>query len=115
MFKAQLYNGGVETGAQCPCKAAPQAVAPTSGPTGKPVIVNGLQPILMGETMTPSIGNICVKPYSSCTNTRIVKATGAIVHINGKLCARVNDILNAGTSIRLTTATESQGKEVWFA
>ncbi len=105
-FPAQIYNGATTTGGQCPCKTPPTPID-CAASLSRNVTVNGLKPVLMGDSMSPEIGVTCTPNPSPCSSPRTVIATGAIVKINGKLVARAGDVLNAGTQIRLTNATQS--------
>tara|TARA_B100000131_G_scaffold26167_1_gene24980 strand:+ start:300 stop:641 length:342 start_codon:yes stop_codon:yes gene_type:complete len=105
-FPAQIYNGATTTGGGCPCKTPPTPIDCTQA-ASRNVRVNGLAPVLMGDSMSPEVGVTCTSPPSGCTSPRTVIATGAIVKINGKLVARSNDVLNPSTNIRLTMATTS--------
>ena len=105
-FKAQIYNGGNTTGGGCPCKTPPTPID-CAASAARNVTVNGLKPVLQGDSMSPEVGVTCTSPPSGCTSPRTVIATGVTVFINGKNVAKVMDVLNPSTGIKLTMASES--------
>ena len=103
MSAPTLYKGIVDTGASCPCAGSPFTMTPTV-PEVK-VLINGFQPIRNGDKMPNSPGMTCTSNPSPCSNDRTVIASGSPkVLINGKSLAKMGDILNAGTNIRVGAA-----------
>ena len=103
MSAPALYKGIPDTGASCPCTGPPVTMTPTI-PSLK-VLFNGVQPIRNGDQMPNTPGMTCTSNPSPCSNSRFVIATGSPkVLVNGKSLAKVGDILNAGTNIRVGAA-----------
>ena len=95
-----LYKGAVDTGASCPCTGSPMVMTPST-PSVK-VLFNGVQPIRDTDNMPNTPGMTCTSNPSPCSNTRNVTATGSPnILVNGKRLAKMADILNAGTNIRV--------------
>ena len=103
MSAPTLYKGIVDTGASCPCTGSPFTMTPTT-PELK-VLINGFQPIRDGDKMPNSPGMTCTSNPSPCSNDRTVIASGSPkVLINGKRLAKMGDVLNASTNIRVGAA-----------
>jgi len=103
MSAPTLYKGIVDTGASCPCAGSPFTMTPTVSEVK--VLINGFQPIRNGDKMPNSPGMTCTSNPSPCSNDRTVIASGSPkVLINGKSLAKMGDILNAGTNIRVGAA-----------
>ena len=103
MSAPTLYKGIVDTGASCPCTGSPFTMTPTV-PEMK-VLINGFQPIRDGDKMPNSPGMTCTSNPSPCSNDRTVTASGSPkVLINGKRLAKMGDVLNASTNIRVGAA-----------
>ena len=103
-FKAQIYNGGNDSGGGCPCVTPPSSINTAAQTTVK---VNGMTPVLQGHSMSPAAGKTCSSDPSPCTSPRTVIATSVKVRINGLAVARAGDKLNVSTGISLTPASQS--------
>jgi uncharacterized Zn-binding protein involved in type VI secretion len=106
MTPAQIYNGGVETGGVCPCTTPPTPID-CAASASRTVRVNNLAPVVMNDSMSPASGATCTSPPSGCVSTRMVIATSTKVFVQGQPVAKIGDILNGGTNIRLSGATQS--------
>ena len=103
MSAPTLYKGIVDTGASCPCTGAPFVMSPNS-PYLK-VKINGMQPIRDGDSMPVSPGMTCTSNPSPCSNNRTVIASGSPkVLVGGKRLAKMGDVLNPSTNIRVGAA-----------
>ena len=103
MSAPALYKGIVDSGASCPCTGSPFTMHPTT-PSVK-VLINGVQPIRDGDNMPPSPGMTCTNNPTPCSNNRTVIASGSPnILINGKRLAKVGDVLNSSTNIRVGPA-----------
>ena len=103
MSAPTLYKGIVDTGASCPCTGSPFVMSPSTPYTK--VKINGMQPIRDGDKMPNSPGMTCTNNPSPCSNDRTVIATGSPkVLIGGKRLAKMGDVLNATTNIRVGAA-----------
>ena len=109
-FKAQIYNGGNTTGGGCPCKTPPTPID-CAASAARNVTVNGLKPVLQGDSMSPEVGVTCTSPPSGCTSPRTVIATGVTVFINGKNVARLS--LATSQSWKDKNTGEKKEKTEW--
>ena len=103
MSAPALYKGIVDSGASCPCTGSPFVMSPSTPYTK--VKINGMQPIRDGDKMPNSPGMTCTSNPSPCSNDRTVIASGSPnILINGKRLAKVGDVLNSSTNIRVGPA-----------
>jgi hypothetical protein len=97
---------GSDSGSTCPtpCQVPPRELSGT-GSSNK-VYVNKIPVMVNGESLSPSQGNTCTNPSSTCSVERVVKADGTVFHMKQPI-AHIGDQLNIANNIKIVSVTSN--------
>ena len=93
-----IYSpGAMDRGGGGICNTPPTSILPA--PANPKYLINGVPPVLEGDTMTPAAG---VTPAGfPCTSPRVAISTSTKVFFGGRRVCKVGDFLNTTTGITI--------------
>ena len=93
-----IYSpGAMDSGGGGICNTPPTSILPA--PANPKYLINGVPPVLEGDTMTPATGT--TPNGFPCTTPRVAVSTSVKVFFGGRRVCKVGDVLNAGTAITI--------------